>query len=116
MLVVLESPFAGNTESNIDYARRCMRDCIERGEIPIASHLLYTQPKILNDDDPAERQLGIELGYAWGSYADKVVVYRDRGVSTGMQAAVDFYRLSLGMEVEYRYLPIHLLDTGGTRH
>jgi hypothetical protein len=38
-----------------------------RGESPIASHLLYTQPGILKDDVPEERPLGIEAGLAWRS-------------------------------------------------
>ena len=53
-LVVLESPFAGNVEMNIHYARACMADCLARGEAPFASHLLYTQPGILDDDIPEE--------------------------------------------------------------
>lgn len=46
--VILESPFAGHVESNIEYARACIRDSLLRGEAPLASHLLYTQPGILD--------------------------------------------------------------------
>lgn len=46
-LVLLESPYAGDTERNVDYGRRCLRDSIMRGEAPMASHLLYTQPGVL---------------------------------------------------------------------
>lgn len=55
-LVIIESPFAGDVEKNTRYARACVRDSLLRGEAPIASHLLYTQGGILNDDVPAERQ------------------------------------------------------------
>ena len=41
MLVVVESPYAGNVASNVQYARRCLADSLWRGEYPIASHLLY---------------------------------------------------------------------------
>src|SRR5690606_3550939 len=41
-LVILESPYAGNIDLNIDYARAAVRDSLSRGESPIASHLLYT--------------------------------------------------------------------------
>ena len=51
-LVYLESPYAGDVEKNIKYARLCMKDSLDRGEYPFASHLLYTQENILNDNDP----------------------------------------------------------------
>ena len=42
--VIFESPYAGNVEENVAYARAAVRDSLLRGELPIASHLLYTQP------------------------------------------------------------------------
>jgi hypothetical protein len=47
--VIIESPFAGDVKKNIEYARKCMRDSLLRGEAPLASHLLYTQDGILDD-------------------------------------------------------------------
>ena len=70
--VIVESPYAGDIERNLAYARAGIRDCLKRGEAPIASHLLYTQPGILDDDDGEERQLGIEAGLAWIGVADIV--------------------------------------------
>ena len=55
-LVIIESPYAGDIEKNVEYARACVRDSLSRGEAPIASHLLYTQPGILKDEIPSERQ------------------------------------------------------------
>ena len=86
-VVCLESPYAGDVENNLKYARRAMRDSMERGEAPFASHLLYTQ--VLNDDNPIERNAGIALGYAWMDYADEVVVYKDYGISEGMMLAIE---------------------------
>lgn len=60
-LVIVESPFAGDVEENIKYARAAVRDCLMRGEAPIASHLLYTQEGILNDDIPEERNTVLTL-------------------------------------------------------
>jgi len=88
MLVDLESPFAGDVESNLDYARRCMRDSLLRGETPIASHLLYTQPGILDDNIPAERALGIRAGKLWAQHAEATVVYTDKGISKGMEFGI----------------------------
>lgn len=90
--VILESPFAGATpadiEANVRYARRAVRDSVLRGEAPIASHLLFTQPGILRDEVPAERAIGIAAGLAWGPVAEATVVYIDRGVSRGMAEGI----------------------------
>jgi len=86
--VIVESPFAGETpeeaERNLRYLRACMRDCLLRGESPYASHGLYTQPGVLNDAVPEERDHGIQAGFAWRAVADATIVYSDLGVSRGM--------------------------------
>lgn len=102
-LVILESPYAGEVEQNVAYARRAMHDCLQRGEAPIASHLLYTQPGVLDDEVPAERALGIEAGLAWRAVAHKAVFYVDRGWSGGMMAARELY-LREGIPFEERTL------------
>ncbi|MGD8373521.1 MAG: hypothetical protein PVI21_01540 [Candidatus Woesebacteria bacterium] len=101
--VVIESPFAGDIKKNIEYARKCMSDCLKRGEAPYASHLIYTQEGILNDSIPEERALGIEAGLVWGELAEKVVVYQDLGISGGMQLGID-KAIARGTTVEYRNL------------
>ena len=102
-LVIIESPYAGDIERNTEYARAAVRDSLERGEAPIASHLLYTQPGILRDDDPAERQWGIDAGLAWKSVAEASVVYGDLGITKGMEYGIDVARKA-GLEIEYRSL------------
>jgi len=92
ILVALESPYAGDIDKNVEYARQCVADSLVRGEAPIASHLLYTQPGILDDTVPAERKLGIEAGLLWARHADYAVFYTDLGMSPGMKAAVKFYQ------------------------
>ena len=104
-LVIVESPFASADPAvraqNIWYARACVRDCVLRGDAPIASHLLFTQLGILDDDVPAERQLGIDAGLAWRKVADASVVYTDRGISKGMEYGIAF-AIGAGVPVEYR--------------
>jgi hypothetical protein len=75
--VIIESPYAGDIERNVNYARLCLKDSLSRGEAPIASHLLYTQEGVLDDTIPAERSLGINAGLAWIEVADKHVFYTD---------------------------------------
>jgi len=99
--VIVESPFAGDVERNIAYARAAVRDSLARGEAPIASHLLYTQPGVLDDDVPAERVWGIDAGLAWGAVSEATVVYTDLGISRGMQYGIEHARAA-GRPVELR--------------
>ena len=101
--VILESPYAGEVEQNTAYARACMHDCLMRGEAPFASHLLYTQPGVLNDKNNGERLLGIEAGLAWGKVAEATVVYIDHGISAGMRHGIERAELE-GRPVERRRL------------
>lgn len=103
LLVLIESPYAGDVDMNISYARACMRDSLKRGESPFAMHLLYTQEDILDDDIPEERNMGIEAGLAWGKYAHKTVVYTDLGITPGMEKGIQRAREE-GREIEYRKL------------
>ena len=90
-LVILESPYAGEVEANVLYARACLKDSLSKGESPIASHLLYTQPGVLDDLVADERALGIAAGLAWRRVAESAVFYVDRGWSRGMVAARETY-------------------------
>ena len=101
--VILESPYAGEIERNVKYARDCVRHSLSLGEAPIASHLLYTQKGILDDLVEEERQWGINAGLAWKEVADAHVVYTDYGISKGMQYGID-YAVKNKIPVEYRKL------------
>ena len=88
--VQLESPFGAPTRENIitnvAYALLAMRDSLGRGEAPFASHLLYTQ--MLDDQNPHERDEGIEAGLVIGRDAQFTAVYSDLGVSRGMEYGI----------------------------
>jgi len=102
-LVIIESPYAGDVDRNVEYARRALRDSLLRGEAPIASHLLYTQPGVLDDGIPKERQHGIDAGLAWGTVAEATIVYADLGISRGMQYGID-NAVKQGRPVETRMI------------
>ncbi|MBZ9847213.1 hypothetical protein LB565_04320 [Mesorhizobium sp. CA14] len=102
-LVILESPYAGDVDRNVAYARAAMRDCLARGDAPAASHLLYTQPGVLDDGNPEERARGIAAGLAWGRVAEATVVYTDRGISNGMMQGIERADAE-GRPVEWRTL------------
>ena len=99
--VILESPFAGDVERNIEYARKCVRHSLILGEAPIVSHLLYTQDGILNDEIEEERKWGIDAGLVWKEVAQGHVFYIDYGISKGMKYAID-YASKNNIKIEYR--------------
>lgn len=100
-LTVIESPFAGETERNLAYVRAAMRDSLRRGEAPYASHALYTQPGVLDDTIPEERDLGIRAGFAYRQTTELTAVYADYGLSTGMKCGIN-HALEVGHPIEYR--------------
>ena len=102
-LVIIESPYAGDIERNVEYARACVRHALGLGDAPIASHLLYTQPGILIDEIPEERQWGIDAGLAWRKVAEMTVVYMDLGISDGMKHGINA-ALASKIPIEYREL------------
>ena len=103
-LVILESPFSGDVTRNTKYARACVRDSLSRGEAPLASHLLYTQPGILDDQNMDEQLRGVNAGLAWLAGADATVVYTDLGVTGGMMHGIKCAEEHM-VPVETRTLP-----------
>ena len=106
-VVLIESPYGSEKISevvrNICYARACVRDSVIRGEFPLASHLFFTQPGILDDNISEERQRGIDIGLAIGGLADRSAFYMYFGESRGMKYARD-NALKSGREIEERTL------------
>lgn len=102
-LVIIESPYAGDVERNVEYAKACVRDSSTRGEAPYASHLFFTQDGLLDDDDPEQREQGIDAGLAWGGKADLRAVYTDLGISPGMREGIE-RSIEDGVRVESRSL------------
>lgn len=100
-LVIIESPYAGDVEANVEYARACLRDSLLRGESSFASHLLYTQPGVLDDLVAGERTAGIAAGFNWRRVADLTAVYLDRGLSGGMLEGITHSEY-LGCPISYR--------------
>lgn len=84
-IVYICSPYAGDVETNVQKARRYCRFAVDKGYIPIAPHLLFTQ--FLNDDNPKERQLGIFFGNVVMSKCSEVWVFGEH-ISNGMEAEI----------------------------
>jgi hypothetical protein len=93
------SPYAGHVRRNRQYLLMAMQHSVSNNEIPFASHELY--PRLFPDNDPHERQKGIEFGQAWLDNCDMAVVYNDHGVSSGMRSDIEMAH-EKGLPVEYR--------------
>jgi len=104
---VIESPFSAPTIDelvrNIQYAMLAVRDSLSRGEAPYASHLFYTQ--MLDDNDSAERQLGMDAGLTICQHADQTAVYVDLGVSHGMEYGINTAKKAERATTERRLFP-----------
>ena len=86
--IYVASKYAGDIAANVENAIRCCRYVIDRGYMPVASHLLY--PQILNDNCPRERELGLMFGLALLANCDEVWVFTvDGEVSSGMEREIE---------------------------
>ena len=85
-LVYICSPYAGDIKTNTLAARRYSRYAVERGFIPIAPHLLFTQ--FLDDAVTEERSLGLLFGNVLMGHCREVWVFGSR-ISAGMQAEIE---------------------------
>jgi hypothetical protein len=110
--VMIESPLKADTpegvDRNISYARAAMRDSLARGEAPLASHLLYAQPGILDDQVVDQRHQGMQAGWAWLLSADRVAVYQDLGITPGMRRGIEI--------ATNNHIPVEYRELGGWRN
>ena len=84
-IIYICSPFSGDVEKNVKAAQRFSRYAVDKGFIPIAPHLLF--PQFLDDEIPAERQLGLLFGNVLMSKCAEVWVFGST-VSAGMEAEI----------------------------
>lgn len=80
-LIYIASPYAGEIEQNVAFARKACRHAIQLGHTPIAVHLLY--PQMLDDSNPVEREAGLRLGRRVLEVCDELWVCGGR-ISSGM--------------------------------
>lgn len=82
--VYVASPYRGDVETNVAFARAVCREVALAGDAPLAPHLLF--PQFLDDDDPAQRELGLAAALSWIEVADEMLVAGD--VSDGMRGEI----------------------------
>ncbi len=99
-LVYIASPLSGDTAHNLAFARQACRYAIAQDAIPFAPHLLYTQ--MLDDRNPAERQLGIDMGNQMLGLCEELWLCGDR-ISPGMEGEREL--------AEEWNIPVHRIST-----
>ncbi|AGA68850.1 hypothetical protein Desdi_1340 [Desulfitobacterium dichloroeliminans LMG P-21439] len=99
-LVYICSPYAGDIENNLRFARAACRYAVDQGCAPIAVHMLY--PQILDDSVPAEREAGIQMGLRVLASCDEVWICGKR-ISHGMGCEI--------AEAERLGIPIQNIST-----
>lgn len=82
----IASPYAGDVEQNIEFARAACRMAMSLGCVPVAAHLLY--PQMLDDAIPEQREMGIRMGLRLLGVCRELWLCGER-ISNGMQEEYD---------------------------
>jgi hypothetical protein len=106
-IVFICSPFAGDIEGNTRRARRYGRFAVIEKAVPIIPHLMY--PQFLEEDDPEERQLGIDMGLVLLSKCHELWVFGNR-ISSGMSVEISRAKR---WNIPVRYFTNECEETGG---
>lgn len=77
------SPYRGDVARNVKYAQELTGRAVRRGLVPITPHLYITQA--LDDNDPAERALGMEAGLRLLEPCEYIMIGGLYGISEGMR-------------------------------
>lgn len=99
-LVYICSPYAGNIENNVRFARAACLYAAQHGSTPVAVHLLY--PQILDDAIPVQREIGIRMGLRVLASCDELWICGER-ISLGMGCEI--------AEAERLGIPVRRLST-----
>lgn len=86
-MVFVCSPLAGDVKSNLRMARKYARFTFLNGCAPIVPHLLF--PQFLDDERPAERSAGIEMGLMLLAQCKELWAFGGK-VSNGMRSEIAF--------------------------
>jgi len=85
-LVYICSPFSGDIEINNKRTREFCRFALDKGNIPLAPHLMF--PQFMNDNDEKERDLAIFMDIILMGKCQEVWVLGDV-ISKGMSIEIE---------------------------
>jgi hypothetical protein len=95
-LIYVASPYKGDIKKNIEYAKEACRYVLKQGNAFFCPHLLY--PQILDDNNPEERRLGINIGKELLAKCDELWAFGGH-ISHGMFEEIEFAK-KIGIPVK----------------
>jgi hypothetical protein len=95
-IIYVASAYRGNVQLNTERTKRYCRFVINKGCVPFAPHLLYTQ--FLNDNDKDERQQGLAFGNAILAKCNELWAFGS--ITNGMLGEIET-AAKLGITVKY---------------
>lgn len=84
--VYICSPYRGDVDYNIAKAQFYCQFATGQGVMPIAPHIYFTQ--FLDDDEPDERRLGLDMGLDMLNFCVELWAFGNR-ISEGMKAEIE---------------------------
>lgn len=89
--VYIATPYRTETmrDSYDRYLLKCIEDSISKNEAPYAPHIYLPKLKVCDDRTTEGRRIGMEIGQKFLNICQLVAVYKDFGISEGMQAEID---------------------------
>lgn len=81
------SPYRGEIEKNIKYARNICRAIALEGNIPVAPHIYFTQ--FLDDEIEEERRIAMKMNLELIKNCDEILICGDN-ISEGMKEEISF--------------------------
>ena len=85
-IVYICSPYSGDTERNIENAKRYSRFAVDCHYLPVTPHIYFTQ--FMDDNIPEERETAIFMNIILLSKCAELWVFGDT-VSSGMKAEIE---------------------------
>lgn len=85
-IVYICSPYSGDTERNVENAKRYSRFAVDRHYLPVTPHIYFTQ--FMDDNIPEERDTAIFMNWVLMSKCAELWVFGII-ISKGMQAEID---------------------------
>ena len=82
-LVYIASPYAGDVEGNVEFAKAACRYAATKEYTPVVVHLMY--PRFLDDRVPEEREAGLKMGRRVLAACEEIWLCGER-MSAGMKA------------------------------
>ena len=104
-IVYICSPYAGDTNQNIENARKYSRYAVDSGYLPITPHIYFTQ--FMDDCDPKERKTALFMNNVLLSRCKELWVFGSV-ISKGMKAEI---KLAKKKRIKIRYFTDEMRET-----